>query len=116
MFVCCDPEDFEREFGSSEMYRVMDKHANSILLFITVPPPPRKAVRVQQQQQQQLEEQPNSSVVTGDQSHSHISIMFYYTWVVQMVKILSPRMLTVQWENQLVKVVFFASLSWLMCH
>ena len=27
---------------SSEMYQVIDRHANSILLFITVPPPPRR--------------------------------------------------------------------------
>lgn len=30
------------------MYRVIDKHANSILLYITVPPPPRKALRSKQ--------------------------------------------------------------------
>ena len=92
------------------MYQVIDKHANSILLFITVPPPPRKVVRAQQQQQQQqqqLEQQPNSSVVTGDQSHSHISIMFYCIWVVQMVQILSLQLPTVHLTNQLMKVPLF---------
>ena len=29
------------------MYQVIDKHANSILLYITVPPPPRKALHTQ---------------------------------------------------------------------
>ena len=39
VFVCCDPEDFTCEFKDSEMNRVIDRHANSILLHITVPPP-----------------------------------------------------------------------------
>ena len=32
------------------MYQVIDKHANSILLYITVPPPPRRAPRLPAQQ------------------------------------------------------------------
>ena len=40
--MCCDAEDYTRDFLSSEMYKVIDKHANSILLYITVSPPPRQ--------------------------------------------------------------------------
>lgn len=38
--MCCDAGDVEREFRDSDMNHVIDKYANSITLFITVPPPP----------------------------------------------------------------------------
>ena len=43
--MCCDAEDLERNFQESAMNRVIDKYANSITLFVTVPPPapPRPA-------------------------------------------------------------------------
>ena len=56
--MCCDPDDFERDFGSSEMYQVIDRHANSILLYITVPPPPRKSL---------LSQHSEADVATGNQ-------------------------------------------------
>ena len=40
VFVCCDAEDMEREFQQAAMNRVIDKYANCISLFVTVPPPP----------------------------------------------------------------------------
>ena len=42
VFVCSDPEDYEKEFKESEMSTLIDEYANSILLNISLPPPPRK--------------------------------------------------------------------------
>ena len=40
VFVCCDAEDVSRDFDQSLMNKVIDKYANTITLFVTVPPPP----------------------------------------------------------------------------
>lgn len=40
VFVCCDADDCQKEFSSSVMNLVIDKYANTITLFVTVPPPP----------------------------------------------------------------------------
>ena len=40
MFVCCDSVDATLQFEDSLMNKVIDKYANTITLFVTVPPPP----------------------------------------------------------------------------
>ncbi len=40
VFVCCDAEDITKDFEKSTMNKVIDKYANTITLFVTVPPPP----------------------------------------------------------------------------
>ena len=45
VFACCDPEDYRKDFRDSEMHKLIDQYANSILLNITIPPPPRRRMR-----------------------------------------------------------------------
>ena len=40
LYVSSDPEDYQKEFKDSLMYRYVDIHINSILLNITIPPGP----------------------------------------------------------------------------
>ena len=42
--MCCDQDDYQRDFHFSMMNHVIDKLANTITLFVTVPPPQRPAV------------------------------------------------------------------------
>ena len=65
MFVCCDAEDYTRGFQSSEMYRIIDKHANSILLFVTVPPPPRRVSQLPNQQKHNIDDQSSDSTISN---------------------------------------------------
>ena len=37
--MCCDPEDFCRDYQHSIMNRVIDKFSNTSTLLVTVPPP-----------------------------------------------------------------------------
>eukprot|EP00731_Ephydatia_muelleri_P029733 Em0021g256a len=39
VFVCCDPEDFQLQYLRSTMFTVVDKHINSVLLYVTYPLP-----------------------------------------------------------------------------
>ena len=39
LFVCCDAEDFQKDFQDSLMVNVLERHANTINILITVPPP-----------------------------------------------------------------------------
>ena len=39
VFVCCDPEDFQLQYLRSTMFSVVDKHINSVLLYVTYPLP-----------------------------------------------------------------------------
>ena len=45
VFACCDPEDFKLDFKDSKMNAIIDRHANTLLLHVTVPPPPRKKIK-----------------------------------------------------------------------
>ena len=38
MYVSSDPEDYQKEYENSLMYRIVDLHLNLILLNITIPP------------------------------------------------------------------------------
>lgn len=40
--MCCDPDDYKKDFESSGLCRVIDKHANTITLYVTIPPSPLK--------------------------------------------------------------------------
>ena len=40
MYVSSDPEDYQKEYKDSLMYKYVDLHFNSILLNITIPPGP----------------------------------------------------------------------------
>ena len=40
LYVSSDPEDYQKEYKDSLMYRYVDFHVNSILLNITIPPGP----------------------------------------------------------------------------
>ena len=42
MYVSSDPEDYQKQYKDSLMYRYVDFHFNSILLNITIPPLPPK--------------------------------------------------------------------------
>ena len=61
--MCCDAEDLSKDFTSSEMYQVIDKHANELLLFVSVPPPPPTLSK--QPRLQQLRGVDNSNVTTN---------------------------------------------------
>ena len=42
IYVSSDPEDYQKEYENSLMYKYVDYHLNSILLNITIPPEPPK--------------------------------------------------------------------------
>jgi len=41
VFVCCKEEDYELDFQTSDMRQVLECHANTIKILVTLPPPPR---------------------------------------------------------------------------
>ena len=41
VFVCCDEDDYERDFQNSKMRHVLECHANTIKILVTLPPPPK---------------------------------------------------------------------------